>query len=199
MCPAPSHGLGVLPGPGRCRRAGEHRAEPGPLSGRAVLAENVLGWERGASRVSHPSILLLIPLCQSRTRSPRSSGVDSALEALGRARRWRRDGWDVHVLFPAPTTLWWQALARGTIPGGIPLKGRVPTASLAVAAAWGRCPSLVGQRRAWQGGGHTGPICFQLQERVRHGSEAAFPLAKIDLKRDKPSPAPGQPAGIFLS
>ena len=105
----------------------------------------------------------------------------------------------MHVLSPAPTTWWRLALAQGDVPGGIPTAGRVLSASLAGATAWDPCLSPVGWRRARQGGGHTGPIFFQLRERVRHGSEAAFPLAKIDLKRDKPIPAPGQPAGVFLS
>lgn len=74
LCPAPSRRLGVLWGPGGCHRAGEHRAEPGPRSGRGVLAGKVLGWERGASPVSHPSIFLLIPLCWTRAWSPWSPG-----------------------------------------------------------------------------------------------------------------------------
>lgn len=45
---------------------------------------------------------------------------------------------------------------------------------------------------ARRGGGCTGPICFQLWERLRHSSEAVFPLTKIDLKRGKPVPAPAQ-------
>lgn len=83
VCPASSRGFRVLPAPGRCHRAGEHRSEPGPLSGRGMLAGKVLGWERGASPVSCPGILLLIPLCQSGAWSPRSPGVASVLEPRG--------------------------------------------------------------------------------------------------------------------
>lgn len=198
--------------PGTVPRA---RGAPGPWQmppsrGASCRTGAALGEERcwprrcWGGREEHP----WSPTQASSSSSPSAGAGHGAHGPLGWIQLWRPwgelgggggDGWDVHVLFPAPTTLWRQALARGAIPGGIPPKGRVPTASPAGAAAWGRCPSLVGRRRAWQGGGHTGPICFQLQERVRHGSEAAFPLAKIDLKRDKPSPAPGQPAGIFLS
>lgn len=111
--------------------------------------------------------------------------------APGRARRWcGGDGWDVHVLSPSSTTPRWQALAQGgTIPGGIPMAGRVPSASPAGAAAWGPCPSPAGWRRARQGGGHTGPICSWLRERVRHGSEAVVPPTKIDLKKRQTRPS----------
>jgi len=79
--------------------------------------------------------------------------------------------------------------SRLWVPGGIPAAGGVPLSI----PGWSCC---VGPRGAWRAGGHTGPICFQLLDRVRRGSQAALPPANLGLGGRR-VPAPGQPAGVF--
>ena len=115
-------------------RAREHRAEPGPLSGKGALAGKVPAWERGASPVSHPGILLLIPLCQSWAWGPRSpwggfssGALRDCLEAAG--------GWLGRTrAFPSTPNF---VAAGSGYPVASPRRGGFPSASLAGAAAWG--------------------------------------------------------------